>query len=197
MADLSTLLGKEASAEIEAILSEARTRASEIVANAKREADTLVTTRERSAKAQGEASLVRARSSAQLEASSLRLRSQYDGIQGAFDEAAKAIAAIPNDKATYAPIFRKLLDEALTGVGGDEIAALQVAASDRELAARTVADLGLSVPIETSDEVQGGVYVRTMKNNLVENTLLGRLRSLRDELASEVSAVLFKSDPAG
>lgn len=197
MADLSTLLGKEASAEIEAILSEARSRASEIVANAKREADTLVTTRERSAKAQGEASLVRARSSAQLEASSLLLRAQYEKIQGVFDEAARAISAMPQDSAAYAPAFRKLLEEALAGVEGDEVAALLVAPGDRELAVRTAADLGLSVAIETSDDVHGGVYVRTKKKNLVENTLLGRLQSLRDELASEVSTALFKSEPAG
>lgn len=196
MADLSALLGKEASAEIEAILSEARTRASEIVEGAKREAETLVSTRERASATQREASLVRARSSAQLEAASLRLRAQFEGVQAAFDAAAEAIRALPQDRAAYAPVFRKLLEQALAGVGGDEISAILVAEGDRALAEEAAKDLGLKAPIETSSDVSGGVYVKTTRNNLVENTLLGRLGSLRDELASEVSSALFKTDAA-
>lgn len=195
MADLSSLLDKEASAEIEAILSEARERASEIAATGAREAETVVASRERSAKAAREANLVRARSSAQLEASSLRLRAQYDAVESVFTEAAEAIRALPDDAARYAPIFKKLLEQALAGVEGDDIAALVVAPADRELASKTAAELGVKTPIETSDEVAGGVYVRTTKNNLVENTLLGRLRALKDELASDVSATLFKGEP--
>ncbi len=61
MANLAALLEKEAGAEIEAMLSEARTRASEIVANAKSEAESILAQRERSAKTQHEATLVRAR----------------------------------------------------------------------------------------------------------------------------------------
>ena len=49
MSDLAALLDKEAGAEITAILSEARDRASEIVAAAQAEAETLLASRERAA----------------------------------------------------------------------------------------------------------------------------------------------------
>ncbi|HEV2126581.1 MAG TPA: V-type ATP synthase subunit E, partial [Chloroflexota bacterium] len=62
MANLSALLDKEASLEIEAILSEARERASEIVAKAREEADTVVAQQERVARTQYDAALVRSRS---------------------------------------------------------------------------------------------------------------------------------------
>lgn len=47
MANLAALLDREAGAEIEAILSEARQRASEIVARAKEEAKQIVSLKER------------------------------------------------------------------------------------------------------------------------------------------------------
>ncbi len=194
MADLSTLLEKEASAEIEAILSEARSRASEILAEARSEADALVSARERAAKAQREAALVRARSAAQLEASSLRLRAQHDGVQGVFGAVRDKLDALVEDQGAYAPVFAKLLAQALEGVGGQGVEAVQVAASDRAMAEKAVRDAGVDAPVETADDIRGGVRLRTRSRSIVENTLFGRLEALRGELASEVSQALFQAE---
>lgn len=194
MPDLSTLLEKEASAEIEAILSEARARASEILAGARSEADTLVGARERAAKAQREATLVRARSAAQLEASSLRLRAQHDGVQSVFEAARGKIEAVLSDDGAYAPVFAKLLAQALDGLGGQQVDAVLVAAADRAMAEKAAKDAGLSAPIEVADDVRGGVRIRTRSRSIIENTLFGRLEALKGELASVVSQTLFPTE---
>jgi V/A-type H+/Na+-transporting ATPase subunit E len=194
VADLSTLLEKEASAEIEAILSEARERASEILAEARSEADTLVSARERAAKAQREAALVRARSAAQLEASSLRLNAQHDGVQSVFEAVRSKLDALLGDAGAYAPVFATLLSQALEGVGGQEIEAVQVAAGDREMAEKAAREAGVTAPVETVDDIRGGVRLRTRSRSIVENTLYGRLEALQGELASEVSQALFQTE---
>ncbi len=191
MAELSALLEKEASSEIETIISEAQARASEIVAAANTEAEASATSRARAAKAQGEATLVRAKSAAQLEASALRLRAQHDGVQGVFAATREKLDQLQSDPEAYAPVFVKLLAEATAGAGKQTLQAVVVAPQDRAVAEKAVAAAGLSVPIETADDVKGGVRLRTDNRSVIENTLYGRLEALRGELASEVSTALF------
>lgn len=190
MAGLSALLHKEASAEIEAILSEARTKASEILESANTAADATVAARQRSAAVQRDAILVRARSAAQLEASALKLNAQHDGIQQVFDGVASKIKELIADPTGYALVFEKLLKEAVGSVEGHTLTGFEVANTDRELAEKVIAELGLSAPVSTNDALASGVRVRINRNS-VENTLFGRLESLRDDVAAEVSAVLF------
>lgn len=191
MADLSALLEKEASTEIEAILSEARDRASELTARATSEAASLEMARSRAVKAQREALMVRARSAAQLEASSLRLTAQHDGVQAVFEAARAKVDELVNDRQGYSAVFGKLLTEAIAGAAGQPLQALVVSPSDADLARQAAAAAGLDLPVETDEEVAGGVRLRTANHSVIENTLYGRLDALRGELASEVSAALF------
>ncbi len=191
MADLSALLEKEASTEIEAIRSEAQGRASEIVAGARAEAESIEAARARASKAQGEAMLVRAKSAAQLEAASLRLKAQYEGVESVFAAAKAKLDTLLADEAAYAPVFGKLLAEALAGAGTQTVKSVVVAARDRALAEKAVTAAGLTAPVEVAEDVKGGVRLRTVDNSIIENTLHGRLDALRGELASEVSAALF------
>lgn len=191
MADLSALLEKEASTEIEAILSEARDRASELTARATSEAASLEMARSRAVKAQREALMVRARSAAQLEASSLRLTAQHDGVQAVFEAARAKVDELVSDRQGYSAVFGKLLTEAIAGAAGQPLQALVVSPSDADLARQAAAAAGLDLPVETDEEVAGGVRLRTANHSVIENTLYGRLDALRGELASEVSAALF------
>ncbi len=191
MAELSALLAKEASAEIEGIEAEARSRASELLAAARSEADALVSARERVVKAQREAGLVRAKSAAQLEASAVKLRAQHEAVQSVFDSTKAKLEELVSDASRYAPVLSKLLAEALAGVGGQQVDAVEVAAGELELAKAAVAQAGLDVKVEASDAVRGGVRLRTKSNSVVENSLFGRLDALRGELAAEVSKALF------
>ncbi len=191
MSDLAALLEKEASAEISAILSEARERASEVVARARKEAETLVSQRERQAAAQLSAAVVRARSSAQLEASSLQLRAQHEGVEAVFQRARERLTALVEDADAYAPVLEKLLAEAVAGSAAEDVQAVLVNPDDRATAEAAVAKLSLSAPVEADAGVRAGVRLRLKGNNTVENSLFERLEVLRAELASEVSEALF------
>ena len=197
MANLSTLLEKEASAEIEAILSEARERASEIVAQAKEDAEATTAQQKRTAQTQYDAALVRARSSAQLEASSLKLRAQHEAVEEVFAAAHDSLESLTKkkDNATYAGILEGLLVEALDGIGGAEnAAAVVVNPEDKETGEKVAAKHNLKGKVETDEAIAGGVRVRSKSGNVrLENTLYGRLESAREELTSEVSKILFGS----
>ena len=191
MAELSSLLEKEASTEIEAIALEGKKRAEEILSTARAEAEGVIAARTRAVKAQREAGLVRARSAAQLEASSLKLRSQHEGVQSVFAQAQGRIKALLADRQAYAGVFAKLLDQAIAGVGNSGIETIEVAPGDVELATAAASKAGLNVKVVGSDAVQGGVRLVTAKRSAIENTLFGRLAALEGELAAEVSKALF------
>jgi vacuolar-type H+-ATPase subunit E/Vma4 len=192
MADLAALLDKEASAEIEAILAEARERASAIVEEAEREAEAIVAARARQAKAQRESARVRARSAAQLEAASMRLNAQQGAIQSVFRAAESAISDLSGDPARYGSVLEALLREALDGVRGTAERVL-VAPGDVAVAKKAVAAVGADLPVEADETVHGGVKVTTGRVS-VENTLSARLDALRDELASEVADALTSKE---
>jgi V/A-type H+/Na+-transporting ATPase subunit E len=194
MANLAALLEKEASVEIEAIFSEARQRASEIVATAKSEAESIQTQRERSAKSQYEATLVRAKSAAQLEASSLRLKAQYQAVEGVLAAVKGKIDTLSKDEATYEGVLQGLLKEAFAALGGQasSVTSLRVNSRDKTLVEKIAAPLGLKDKVTVDDAIQAGVKL-VSGNNMIENTLHGRLAASRDELASSISKVLLGS----
>ncbi|MDR9390613.1 MAG: V-type ATP synthase subunit E [Trueperaceae bacterium] len=188
MADLAALLDKEASAEIDAILAEARERASAIVADADAEAEAIVAKRERGAKAAREATLVRARSAAQLAAASTRLQAQQRAIQSVFEAVEARFADLPNDAERYRGLMDALLREAVEGVGGTPTA-IRVAPGDVDLAREVATAAGVDAEVQAADDVRSGVRV-VAGSVSVENTLPARLEALRDELASDVARVL-------
>lgn len=191
MADLSTLLAKEASTEIEAILSEANERAAQITEAARSEAESIVADRERRAKAQREASLVRARSAAQLEASAIRLRAQHEGVKGVFDEVRRRLDELVADQGRYPAVFEKLLQQAIEATKDVGVAAVEVAPADEQLARAALGKLGVTAEVQTTGDVKGGVRVRTARRSAIENTVYDRLEAMAGELASEVSQALF------
>lgn len=196
MADLAALLDKEASTEIEQILSEARNRASEIVESAKAEAESLLAGRKRSVEAQSAASLVRARSAAQLESSSLTLRAQHSAIQSVFREAEERIDLLRRDP-SYAEILRKLMQEAIEANGAEiaGIRAIKVDPDDEDVAKEAAKSLKVQDKIVSDPRVRAGVRVEGAEGQaIIENTLPGRLAALRGELAADVAQVLLSKE---
>lgn len=188
MANLAALLDKEAGAEIEAIVEEARQRASSIIDEAKREAEAVAARHARQAEQQREALLVRAQSAAQLEASSMRLNAQQNAIQQVFDAVESEVTSLVSDSERYPAVFEALLREATSAQDGapDKVV---VNPSDADLAKSSVEKLGVNAPVESADDVTGGVRLVYGKTH-IENTLSGRLDALRDDLASDVAHVL-------
>lgn len=191
MSDLSALLDREASAEIEALLSEARQRASEIVAEATAEAEQQLGQRRRAAEAQREATLVRAQSAARLEASALKLRAQHAAVEAVFAAARDELDALAKDKAAYAKALHALLAEAVEAVGAADVTAVHAAPADVDVVAKAAKALGVDAPVEAADDVVAGVRIATRGQATVENSLEQRLAALEGELAAQVSATLF------
>ncbi len=192
MSDLAALLDKEASAEIAAIRSEAQSRASELEAAAQTEADAFAAGRERTARSQHEAALVRARSAAQLEAASIRLNAQHAAVQSVFDAARNELDSVVKGK-DWADRLGKLLEEAVAGSGlpASEVRKVTVNPADVAAAQEAAGKLGLSAPVEGDDKVSHGVRIRVGASELtIENTLTERLRSAREDLAAEVARLL-------
>jgi len=191
VANLAALLEREASAEIEAILSEARARASEIVAKAEEDAKAMTAQRERLSQTQSEAARVRARSAAQLEASSLKLRAQHGVVESVFEAAEAEIRTLTKDDKRYTPVLATLLDEAVAALGGkDQVAKIIVNPADEKRAREAAKKYGLDSRVETDVVVAGGVKLKATSNVTVENSLFDRLNAARDDLASEVSRLL-------
>jgi V/A-type H+-transporting ATPase subunit E len=191
VSDLAALLEKEASTEIESILSEARGRASEVVADARQEADALVGARERQAAGLRSAAITRARSSAQLEASSLQLRAQHDGVEAVFEEARERLSALVSDADAYPAVLKKLLVEALEDLDAGEVQAVIVHPDERGYLDSVAKELLRTAEVIPDATIRGGVRLRLKGNNTIENSLFERLEVLRAELASEVSEALF------
>lgn len=196
MSDLSALLEREASAEIEAILTEARERAAAVVAEAQAEAEQLLAQRRRTAEAQRDAALVRARSAAQLEASALRLQAQHAALEGVFATARERMGALAGDAKAYRSVLGSLLQEAVDDVGADEVAHVAAAPADVAIVRAWVKAAGLEVAVEPDDTLALGVRVVSRRRSAVENTLGARLANLEGELAAEVSRALFAAGPA-
>lgn len=193
MANLEALLKREAQAEVDAIISEAKSRASEIVATAKEDASNLRAQRERSAESQHEALIVRGKSAAQLEAASLKLRTQHELVERAFGAAREQIDALIQDKGRYQEVLPKLLDEVLESLTETNIASVIVHPDDKKLISDALKERGVDAKVETNKAVHGGVRVKTSTNVMVSNSLTARLEAARDELAADASQALFAS----
>ncbi len=183
MSNLATLLEKEASAEIEEILSEARNTASEIVAKAKEEAKSLFAQKERALKSEREAGIIRAKSSAQLEASSLRLKAQNAGVEAVFTRVKNDLIGL-RESDNYAAVFKSLYQEAAEAV--TKVASVVVNPDDVKYLD------GSNVKIETDSNIIAGLKLKGEGSSvLIENSLLSRLEAVKDDAAALVSKTLF------
>lgn len=193
MANLATLLDKEAGAEIEAILSEARQRASEIHAKAEDDAKAIMAQRQRSLTSQAEAASVRVKSAAQLEAASLRLKAQQQAIETAFAKAEEEIYALIQNRDRYASVLQALLSELLGSLDSATISEVRAHPDDIELLSGLLEEQGISADLIADTQIVGGVKVSSSQTHMsVQNSLLERVQSSREELASEVARILLR-----
>jgi vacuolar-type H+-ATPase subunit E/Vma4 len=188
MADLATLLESEASAEIEAILGEARQRADGIVKAAEEQAKSVLEGRRRALENALQSTITRAKSSAELESAALKLSANHGASEQAFSSAQAELRAFTKS-AEYEKTLQKLIAEVKNALG--TVTKLEVNPSDVEVAQRAATAAGLSVPVNANPDIETGVRGFAEGGfSSVTNTLLGRLSRARDSLLSDVAKVL-------
>ncbi|MGQ0572494.1 MAG: V-type ATP synthase subunit E [Armatimonadota bacterium] len=189
--ELITLLEREAAAEREQVLAEARTQAEAVRADARREADELLVGTRSRLEAEARAALVKAQSTAHLRASSRVLQVKEEEIARVFSAAESELARLASDGQRYPDALRSFVEEALQGVSG--AAVVTVNPTDQALVADLVRQRGGDVTVRSDPAVHGGVHVASPDGRfMVTNTLTSRLERARPALAAEVAKALWE-----
>lgn len=191
--ELIDLLEREAEAERQRLLAEARERAEQLIQQAQAEAQALLDSQRRRVEAEVEAARVRARGVAQLRATSRVLEAKDRQLEEVFRRAAAELERIPRDPERYGRILRGLLREAAQGFNGPVV----VECPERDTAAAEAAarELGLHVvQVRADPSLRDGVRVRSEDGRfVVENTLSSRLQRAHQLLLAEVAHVLWEA----
>ncbi|MGH2373414.1 MAG: V-type ATP synthase subunit E, partial [bacterium] len=194
---LITLLEREAAAERDKLLAEARSQAEAVRAQARREAEELLAAHQAGLEAEAKAAVVKAQSTAHLRASSLLLQAKDEEIRRVFAQAEAELARFAGNGQRYPGILEAFIEEALRGMGSGAV--VTVNPSDKDTAEAVVAMMKLGdrigkAAVRTDASVQGGVRISSPDGRLVvTNTLGSRLERARPMLAAEVARALWAS----
>ncbi|OLC32588.1 MAG: hypothetical protein AUH31_00240 [Armatimonadetes bacterium 13_1_40CM_64_14] len=189
--ELVTILEKEATAEIERILTEARGQAEQLMAQANQDAQAYLAEQRQRIDAERKATLVKADSAAQVRASALVLQAKDQAIAEVFVAAEAELSRLQQDKTRYGAILRGLIREASGALSGR----MTVEANPQDLALvnQAVKELRLDAEVKPG-EVSGGVRLISGDGRfVVENTLASRVARVRSLIAPEIAAQLWGS----
>lgn len=188
--ELVAILEKEAAAEIERVLADARTQAEQLVAQAAEEAQTYLAAQRQRLDAERKAAQVRAQSAAQVKASALILQAKDQAIAEVFAAAEAELSRVQQDRSRYAAVLRGLIREAAGGLTGR--ITVEVNPKDLDLARQAVKELKLDAEVRPADDVSGGARLISDDGRfIVENTLVSRVERVKALLTPEIAALLW------
>jgi V/A-type H+-transporting ATPase subunit E len=188
--ELIALLEREAQAERERVLDEARVQAEAIRAQAARDAEEYLEATRTRLEAEGRAALVKARSAARLKATSLVLQAKEEEIGRVFVAAARALAELVRDPARYPDVLQAFIEEGLKGVAGRTV--VTVNPSDEGTVVELARRLGWEIEVRTDPAVSGGARIASPDGRfVVTNTVTSRLERARPALAADVAKTLW------
>ncbi len=190
--ELIDLLEREAEAERQRLLAEARQRADQVRQQAEAEAQALLDAQRRRVAAAVEAARVRARGVARLRATSAVLEAKDAVLEEVFRRAQEELARVSQDPARYGSLLRGLLREAAEGFGGPVV--VECAEQDVRAVEAAARELGIPVvQVRPDSQLRGGVRVLSEDGRfVVENTLASRLERARQMLLGEVADILWR-----
>jgi len=190
--ELVTILEKEANAEIERILTEARGQAERLIAQANQETQVYLAEQRHRIDAERKAALVKADSAAQVRASALVLKAKDQAISEVFARAGADLSRLQQEKTRYGTILRGLIREASGALSGR--VTVQANPTDLDLVKQAVKDLKLDAEVKTGDDISGGVRLISSDGRfVVENTLASRVERVRSLIVPEIAAQLWGS----
>ncbi len=188
--ELLSLLEKEATAERERVLGEARAQADQMRAAAGAEARHGVEAQRQQQEAMLRTSRVRAQSTASLQAQALLLETKDQLIADVFRRAEEALDQVVHDRARYTHILERLVAEGVQGFGGRAI--IEAHPDDVDLVRAAVQRQKLDAEVRGDAGVRGGVRLVSGDGRyVVLNMLASRLERARPTLASDIARVLW------
>ncbi|MDH5362560.1 MAG: V-type proton ATPase subunit E [Aigarchaeota archaeon] len=192
---------EDAKSQAEAILSEASSKAGELVGVARENAEKTRRARIEEREALVKEKMERQMAEANVEYHRRLEKKRTEAIDGVFEEAAAQLNAFTAEKGYSAFLFRLIVESGVK-LGGGELL-LQVNRRDRDsIQAATLRKAANAIEervkqkttLEPSDDAgnfSGGVIASKMGGGIfVNNTLEERLKSVRQELTKEVEAML-------
>lgn len=189
--ELITLLEREAAAEREKLLAEARAQSEAIRADAERQVAELLTGTRARLEAEARSALVKAQSTAHLRASSMVLQAKEEQIAGVFNAAEAELVRLAQDRQQYSAVLRSFVEEALQGFGTEAVVTVNPA--DQAAVEMLAQQRGWRVTVKTDPGVQGGVRIASSDGRfMVTNTLASRLERARPALAAQVARALWE-----
>jgi V/A-type H+-transporting ATPase subunit E len=111
-------------------------------------------------------------------------------VSKAFHNAEQRLSGLRNDP-KYPAVFRKLAQEAIESVGGEEFR-IHIDKRDTELMKRILSDMNLTGEIITDLQCSGGLVVSTRNESVtISNTLESRLERVKERKKLEVYSVMY------
>ncbi|MHB9002793.1 MAG: V-type ATP synthase subunit E [Coriobacteriia bacterium] len=187
--DIFRALEDQAQLECDQILESARDQAEAIVQEATEEAESI-----RSSRIEESERLVMSRAARTLNTARMDGKKRVSAVKeqavsATFDKALNALSSI-RGTAEYPTIFSALVDETVAGLDG-EIEVL-VDPADAEMAAKAIAQTGLTASIRPDAKSAGGLTVSTNGGRIMRrNTLESRLEKVGLIAQAEVAEILF------
>jgi vacuolar-type H+-ATPase subunit E/Vma4 len=112
------------------------------------------------------------------------------GIEAVYDGALAGLKKV-RGTAAYPKLFKSLAEEALAGITAKDIV-VKVDKADKDLAAKTLKELGVTGSVDASLDTAGGLVVLVAKGRIRRrNTLEDRLAKVRATRQAEVAEILF------
>ncbi|MBI4279737.1 MAG: hypothetical protein HY660_14905 [Armatimonadetes bacterium] len=189
--ELIDLLEREANAERDRLLAEARQQAEEMVKTAAAEAERVRAAAKQRLEGELRTARIKAQSTAQLQAASLVLRTKDDVLSTVFSRAEEKLRRTIEDRDRYARMLRVLIKEGAAGLSGG--LTVEVAERDLPLAQAAARDLGIDAEVRGSPGINVGTRVTSGDGRfVVDNTLASRLARAKPALMAEVARVLWE-----
>lgn len=187
--DIFKALEEQAARDVDQVMDDAHAHAQAIIDEAEEQAGQVRATRVVDAER-----LARTKSTHGLNAARLEARKRLAGVKeqaigSVFDEALEQLRSARAD-AGYPQVFRRLAEEALSGIEGEF--EVLVDPADETLANEVLASLGMSTRVQPGISTAGGLVVVTGAGTISRrNTLENRLDKLRSTAQASVAEIVF------
>lgn len=185
---LDKLLENEAQTDIERIRAEARERADAIVAGARERAEALVSGRTRALDIARQSGLVRARSAADLDSNAQRLTAT-DTLQAQAFQTAEQYIRSSVTAPEYPQIVARLIEEGLRAL--PNATAVEASLAEHDAVRQALGHVAQPLELRVNESVQTGVrLIGPDGKTSIQNTLVGRLERVREDLAPQITRLL-------